>query len=474
MKKNEEFELLVTDLSDEGLGIGRLDGFTFFVKDAVPGDRVRAAATKLNKTYGFARTLEVLVPSEDRADPLCPIAASCGGCQLRQLSYKAQLAFKQGKVLSNLRRIGGIDIEGLLGSGELGIEEITGMEHPFHFRNKASYPFGTDREGNIIYGFYAGRTHSIIPCPDCMIGAPENEGVLRIMKSFMEECGIRPYDEKTLQGTVRHVLIRRSDHAKELMVSVVINADDLKKKELLKERLQAFSENGFRVADLSLCINRKNTNVIMGEKIVPVFGRGYIEERLTDPADGESLLFRISPLSFFQVNRLQAEKLYSLALRFAGLTGRETVWDLYCGTGSISLFLARKARKVYGVEVIPDAIRDARENAKANGLSNAEFFVGRAEEVLPGWYREHGSEQIDVIVTDPPRKGCDEACLATMVHMAPRRIVYVSCDSATLARDVKFLAANGYRMRRLGVVDMFPFSVHTECCVLLERGGPEQ
>ncbi len=471
MKKNDEFVLDITDLSEEGLGIGRSDGFAFFIKGAVPGDRVRAAATKLNKTYGFGRLLKVLVPSPDRAEPLCPAASRCGGCQLQQLSYEAQLKFKENKVRNNLRRIGGIPLEELEEAGELVSEPILGMDDPRHFRNKASYPFGADREGRTVYGFYAGRTHSIVPDYPCMTGAPENEGVLRIIKDFMDSQGIRPYDERTLKGTVRHVLIRRSDFAKELMVCVVINADDLPKKNLLAERLRAFSENGFTVSDFSLSINKKNTNVIMGDRIVPVYGRGYIEERLTDPADGESLLFRISPLSFFQVNRVQAEKLYSLALSYAGLTGAENVWDLYCGTGSISLFLARKAGKVFGVEVIPDAIRDARANAEANGLSNTEFFVGRAEEVLPAWYEKHRleGEKIDVIVTDPPRKGCDEACLSTMARMAPERIVYVSCDSATLARDLKYLLANGYALRRLGIVDMFPFSVHVETIVLLQK-----
>ena len=578
LKKNDSFETEITDISDEGAGIGRTAGLVWFIKDALPGDFVEAAVTKLKKNYGFARLIRVLRPSLDRTDARCSIARQCGGCQLQAMTYEAQLRFKQKKVLNNLRRIGGFyiseeteaagqtdvpgqtdaiernDADGQMDAierndvnGQAGTavtEPIIGADEPFRYRNKAQFPIGRSRDGRIIAGFYAGRTHSIIECGDCLLGCEENKPILDCIIRWMEEQKLEPYDEANGRGLVRHVLIRKAYDTGEMMVCIVINADRLPyAEELVHSLLQADVGTGARIASISYNINMKNTNVIMGTELVNLYGPGYIEDSirylpqkqrqphsaeqneggagnrgdmsrenevqkingnaLQNP--GQPVRFHISPLSFYQVNPRQMERLYSTALDYAGLTGTETVWDLYCGIGTISLFLAQRAKKVYGVEIIPQAIENARENARLNAINNAEFFVGKAEEVLPAWYAEQekavlrgqgsaaqedsslqkkngssakenssaaeesGSGLADVIVVDPPRKGCDEKCLETIVKIAPKRVVYVSCDSATLARDLRYLCANGYVLKKVRVHDMFPNTVHVETIVLLSH-----
>ena len=333
---------------------------------------------------------------------------------------------------------------------------VIGMEEPFHYRNKAQFPVGRDREGRVVTGFYASRTHSIIPNTDCVLGVSENREILKIILEFMEKEGISPYDEVSGEGLLRHVLIRKGFATGELMVCLVLNGERFPGIERLADRLFAIPG----MTSLTLNVNRKNTNVIMGEKLLPVRGETFITDRIG------SIWYRISPLSFYQVNPVQTRKLYETALNYAGLTGTETVWDLYCGIGTISLFLAQKAGKVYGVEVVPEAIEDARKNAEINGISNVEFYEGKAEEILPGMYREKGI-RADVIVVDPPRKGCDRACLDTMLSMAPKRIVYVSCDSATLARDLKILCEGGYELKEVQPVDMFPQTAGIENVALM-------
>ena len=458
-EKNEEFETEITDISDDGSGIGRTEGFTWFIKDTVPGDKVRAACTKLKKSYGYARVVEVLTPSADRRDPKCPKARACGGCQLQQMSYAAQLKFKENRVLNALKRIGGFDIDRT--------EPIIGMEEPFRYRNKAIYPIGRSKDGRIIAGFFAGRTHSIIECEDCLLGYEENKDILKAVISFMEEEHIEPYDETAHCGMVRHVMIRKGHNTGEIMVCLVINADRIKASDRLCKRLLKAAP-GIRTIDI--CINKNRTNVIMDGLVVNLYGDGYIEDSVG------GVRFKISPRSFFQVNSVQMERLYGTALEFTGLTGTENVWDLYCGVGTISLFLAGKAKRVLGVEIVPEAIEDARENAGINGIDNAEFYVGRAEEVLPRWYEEHKGKpdgHVDVIVVDPPRKGCDIKCLETIVSIAPEKVVYVSCDPATLARDLKFLCSNGYELKRVRPCDMFPQTVHVETVVLLSHKSPD-
>ena len=369
------------------------------------------------------------------------------------MSYERQLTFKENKVCNNLRRLGGLDLSAME------VEPICGMEEPFHYRNKAQFPIGRDKNGKIIAGFYAGRTHSIIANTDCLLGAEENEAILNEVISWMEVCKIEPYDEKTGKGLVRHVLIRKGFTTKELMVCLVINGRKIPQVEKLVDRLQKIEGMTAIMAN----VNTEQTNVILGKEIQPIWGQDYIEDYIGN------VKYRISPLSFYQVNPVQTEKLYGKALEYAELTGKETVWDLYCGIGTISLFLAQKAKQVYGVEIVPPAIADAKDNARRNGIQNAEFYVGKAEEILPHKY-ETENVKADVIVVDPPRKGCDEALLETIVKMQPERVVYVSCDSATLARDLKYLTANGYKAERLATVDMFPMTVHVETVVLLSKG----
>lgn len=450
MKKDDLIEVTIEDLSEEGTGIGKFEGMTFFIKDAVIGDRVRAKIMKLKKTYGFARLMEVLTPSPDRVEPLCPVARQCGGCQIQAMSYEAQLAFKTRKVENNLKRIGKFE--------EIPMESIIGMEDPFHYRNKAQFPFGKNRDGKIITGFYAGRTHSIIKNTSCHLGKEVNEEILEKILAWMNAFHVEPYNEATGKGLMRHSLIRCGFRTGEIMVCLVINGRKIPGEEALVDSLKIIPG----MTSISLNVNKEKTNVILGREVINLWGRPYIEDYI-----GE-VKYQISPLSFFQVNPVQTERLYGKALEYAGLTGEETVWDLYCGIGTISLFLARKARKVYGVEIIPDAIEDARRNASLNGFTNTEFYVGKAEEVLPEKYEKEGV-RADVIVVDPPRKGCDETLLSTMVKMQPERIVYVSCDSATLARDLRYLCDNGYELKRVCPADMFPQTVHVETVVGLQR-----
>ena len=493
---------------------------TFFVKGAVLGDQIMARATKVKKNYGYARVEEILRASENRVPEVCPIAHQCGGCQLQALSYEKQKAWKKERVRNDLIRIGGF-VPDLVDEV---MEPILGMEKAFRYRNKAQFPLGENREGEIISGFYAARSHRIIPIDDCLLGAPENESILKAVKDYMRACGIRPYNEVTGRGLVRHVLIRKGFASGQIMVCMIINGRELPRQQNLVDRLTKIA--GMK----SICINSncKQTNVIMGDETRCVWGQESIVDYIGDIA------FAISPRSFYQVNPYQTARLYEKALEYADLKGQESVWDLYCGIGTISLFLARKAGQVYGVEIIPEAIEDARANARRNDIENVHFFVGKAEEVLPGFYEGKGSfaqradepekgthspaqdcgghgqaesgENIcdhgqvesrentgalkktegsqekkgrdavvsdalhpDVIVVDPPRKGCDGICLQTMLRMQPDRIVYVSCDPATLARDLKILCQGGYALKRVCPVDQFPQTTHVETVALLSK-----
>ena len=509
-KKNDYVTVKIEDIGTEGEGIGKLDGFTLFVKDAVVGDLVEAKILKPKKNYAYARLEKVLKPSPFRVTPKCAFHRQCGGCQLQSLSYEKQLEFKQQKIRNNLIRIGGLAPEYV----DERMESIVGMDEPFYYRNKAQYPVGTDKNGEIITGFYAGRTHDIIANTECHLGVPENKEILEIILDYMKQNHVTVYDETTGQGLIRHVLIRKGFTSGELMVCVVINqkktrvsyAGGARKSEsernienVRKNARLCGEEGGMRdvlpaqsyllerltkikgMTSVSVSINTEKTNVIMGKEIYTLWGEPTISDTIhvrdmqkeSYPVTGDELVFKISPLSFYQVNPVQTEKLYSLALEYAGLTGQETVWDLYCGIGTISLFLAKKAGQVYGVEIVPQAIEDARENAKRNHIENATFFVGKAEEVLPEFYEKSRAEESmlhpDVIVVDPPRKGCDEACLTTMLKMQPKRIVYVSCDSATLARDLKILCEGGYEVKKVRGVDQFGMTVHVETVVLLSQ-----
>ena len=454
-RKNDLVTLEIEDCGIDGEGIGKADGFTVFVKDAVIGDTVTAKIIKAKKNYGYGRLMEVLKPSPYRVEPKCEFARQCGGCQLQALSYDQQLVFKTNKVKGHLERIGGFT--------DIPMEPIIGMDELFHYRNKAQFPVGRNKEGKIVTGFYAGRTHNIIENRDCALGVAENKEVLDRVIAHMEKYGIEPYNEATGKGLVRHVLIRYGYFTKEVMVCLILNGNKLPKEEQLVKSLCEIPG----MTSITINVNKKHSNVILGEEIRLLWGQEYITDRIGD------ISYQISPLSFYQVNPMQTQKLYAKALEYADLHGEETVWDLYCGIGTISLFLAQKAKFVRGVEIVPAAIENAKENAKLNGLENTEFFVGKAEEVLPREYKKNGV-YADVIVVDPPRKGCDETLLETMVEMNPERIVYVSCDSATLARDLKYLCERGYELRKVCPVDQFGMTVHVETVCLLSKLNAKQ
>ena len=471
--KNDCVELTIEDIGVSGEGIGKVDGYTLFVKDTVIGDVVRVKIMKAKKNYGYARLMDIIKPSKDRVEPACPIARQCGGCQIQAMNYNAQLKYKQKLVKDNLLRISGLT-EGV----DYEMCEILGMDTPFRYRNKAQYPVGEDKDGNIVMGFYAGHTHSIIACPDddCMLGHRDNAFILNAVKEWMKEYRVRAYNENIHKGTVRHVLVRTGYHTDEVMVCLVTKK--MLRKEAADGLVKAIQKLKLNVASLVVNINKEDTNVILGKECITLYGRPYIEDYIGD------IKFQISPLSFYQVNPKQTEVLYNKALEFAGLKGNESVWDMYCGIGTISLFLAKKAGKVYGVEIVPQAIEDAKNNAKINNIDNAEFFVGKAEEVVPEFYKkqtgvqsdndstdskEYDMTRPDVVVVDPPRKGCDKKLLDTIVSMTPDRIVYVSCDSATLARDLKLLVEYGYKVEKVQSVDQFGNTVHVETVVLLSQ-----
>ena len=482
-EKNDELELDITDLGSTGEGIGKIDGYTLFVKDALIGDKVRVKVIKTKKNYGYARLLEIIKPSEFRVEPECPVARQCGGCQLQHCSYEKQLSWKEEKVANCLRRIGGVpvyteeeykkivagksdgskSVENTLNGTPIIMEPILRMDRPVHYRNKAQFPVGYDKDGNLVAGFYAGRTHSIIPQTDCLIQHECNKQIVETVLEFMKKYKVTAYDEKKNKGIVRHILTRVGKTTGEVMVCLIINAKKLPYPEEFVEMIRNCGIN-LEIKSITVNINREKTNVILGEKIETLYGHSYIEDYIGD------IKYRISPLSFYQVNPEQTKKLYQTALEFADIKESEVVWDLYCGIGTISLFMAQTAAKVCGVEIVPQAIEDAKQNAELNHMANTEFFVGAAEDVVPTQYEKSGGKlRADVVTLDPPRKGCDEKLLETVVKMAPSRIVYVSCDPGTLARDVKVLVERGYEVKRVRACDMFGGSFHVETVVLLSQ-----
>ncbi len=481
LEKNQEFEVTVEDMGNEGEGIGHIDGMAVFVKDAVVGDVARIKIIKAKKNYAYGRLMELITPSQYRVEPICPHARRCGGCSIMQVDYAKQLAWKQDKVMNCLKRIGGItNVEDFM-------EPIIGMESPvsdsdvfpaIRYRNKAQFPVRRDKDGNIVIGFYAGRTHSVIDTDVCYLQDVVNDEIIRRFRRFLNEYDVEPYDEERHTGLVRHILTRVGRKTGEVMICVIINGTELlgvvpgtsgaqKKKSMnVEQELVKCMENIPGLTSISINVNREKSNRILGDRCRTIWGSDTVSDYIGN------VKYQINPLSFYQVNPKQTEKLYGKALEYADLHGDETVWDLYCGIGTISLFLAQKAKKVMGVEIIPEAIEDARKNAKMNGFENVEFFVGKAEEVLPEQYEKHGV-YADVIVVDPPRKGCDEVAISTMVKMQPKKIVYVSCDPATLARDVKMLVAAGYEVKKVCAVDQFGHTGHVETVALLSRPATE-
>lgn len=454
INKNDEFVINIDDMGADGEGIGHADGYALFVKDALIGDIVRVKVIKTKKTYGYAKLLDIVESSPYRVEAKCSVAKQCGGCQLQHCSYEKQLELKQNKIKNCLERIGKFT------NIDKCMEPIMGMENPFYYRNKAQFPVGQNKAGEIITGFYAGRTHCIIDTADCCIQSKVNKEILQKVKDYMKENQVNPYSEVSHQGLVRHILTRVSDTTKEIMVCLIINGEELPHSEKLVEKLITIPG----MKSISFNINKEKTNVILGTKVVNIWGENYITDQI------QNMKYQISPLSFYQVNSKQTVKLYNTALEYANLQGREIVWDLYCGIGTISLFLAQKAKKVYGVEIVPQAIEDAKRNAALNEIDNVEFFVGAAEDIVPEKYAQKKEEmKADVVVVDPPRKGCDTKLLDTLLEMEPDRIVYVSCDPATLARDLRYLCDRKYELKRVRGCDMFGQSGHVENCCLLEK-----
>ncbi|MCL9661022.1 23S rRNA (uracil(1939)-C(5))-methyltransferase RlmD [Paenibacillus hunanensis] len=522
--KNDEIELEMIGLTHEGEGVGRADGYTLFVSGALPGERVKARVLKTKKQYGYAKLLKVLNESPDRVQAPCPIYTQCGGCQLQHMSYAGQLEWKRQHVIDNLERIGKLAVQKQAGSEDADSQVVEGtvtgntpirgtsaegttvkssvdqdvhssaveahvsavqhpadasrstsmkpivsashairvlptlgMSEPWRYRNKAQVPIG-QQDGQLVGGFYARGSHRIIDMQSCLIQDSRNDELVNKVKAIGQELHIQPYNEETGEGILRHVVVKVGFATNEMMIVLVTNGERLPRKPEWIERIRAEMP---QVASICQNINTKQTNVIFGDETRTLWGRDVIHDYIGD------VKFAISARSFYQVNPVQTEVLYEKAVQYAGLTGNETVIDAYCGIGTISLFLAQHAKRVYGVEIVKEAIEDARKNAELNGMTNVEFEVGASEDVIPRW-KEQGITP-DVIVVDPPRKGCDPRLLETIVQMQPEKVVYVSCNPSTLARDLQVLEEGGYRTVEVQPVDMFPHTVHVECVVKLER-----
>ncbi|MFB4165015.1 23S rRNA (uracil(1939)-C(5))-methyltransferase RlmD [Alteribacillus sp. JSM 102045] len=451
VQKNEMITATFEDLTHDGAGVAKVDGYPLFVPYGIPGEKAKIKVIKTKKNYGFGRLMERIEESEDRTDPPCPIFYKCGGCQIQHLTYDAQLRYKQKQVQDAMTRIGGLE--------NVTVHPALGMEDPWRYRNKAQVPIGTREDGHLKAGFFQKRSHQIIDMEACIIQQKENDDSVQAVKEMADKYNIKAFDEEKHRGTLRHVVTRYAKNTDQLMIVLVTNGPDLPhKKNLIKDIREGIPN----VASIVQNINNKRTNVIFGDKTIVLWGEEYIYDTIGD------VKFAISARSFYQVNPLQTKVLYDKALEYADLRGNENVIDAYCGIGTISLFLAKKAKHVYGVEVVPEAVSDAKRNARLNKIENVDFAVGEAEEVIPWWYKAHGI-QPDVFVIDPPRKGCDETLLDTMLSMKPERIVYVSCNPATLARDLKILEEGGYETKEVQPVDMFPQTTHIECCALIER-----
>lgn len=473
-------EVDVNGLAHEGEGVGRYEGFTLFVPGALPGERVRARVVETKPRYGRAELIEVLAASPARVAPPCAVYSRCGGCQLQHFAYDAQLVWKRQLVVDALERIGklrvapparggdaesGAPIPGDSDDGRAGIvvHPTLGMDDPWRYRNKAQVPIGFDlEEGGLVGGFYARGSHRIVETDACLIQHARNDDAALAAKRIARELGIEAYDEKSRTGWLRHVVAKVSFESGDLMLVLVGTSRETPGLGAYVDRLRAALPHAVSIC---LNVNPDRTSAVFGEETVTLWGTDVIFDRIG------GIRFAISARSFYQVNPVQTERLYGKALDYAALTGEETVIDAYCGIGTISLFLARAARRVYGVEVVPDAVEDARANARLNDIDNAEFAVGRAEVVLPAWRRD--GIDADVIVVDPPRKGCDPALLETLAAMKPERVVYVSCNPATLARDLAVLEAGGFRTVEVQPVDMFPHTGHVECVALVVRNGTD-
>lgn len=448
--KDREYEVDVVDIGQGGVGIGKHDGFTVFVDGGLISDKLKVKITKSKKNYAVGEIVEIIEKSPFRVERVCSDKLSdCGGCQIQELDYQKQLDIKTNEVKQTISRIGKLN--------DTLVHPTLGMENPFRYRNKAQFPI-QKIDGKTVIGFYKKKSHDVIPTDKCIIQHDVNDKIIKIIKTYIKAYNVSIYDEKTHTGVLRHLVTKVGFETKEVMVVLVANG---KKLPYLNELASVLKENvpGFKT--LVLNTNREKTNVILGKENKVIYGDGKINDYIGD------LVFEISPLSFFQVNPSQTEVLYNKALEYADLKENDTVFDIYCGIGTISLFLAQKSKKVYGVEIVGDAIKDAKINAKLNKLENTEFFVGKAEEVVPKLYKE--GKTANVVVVDPPRKGCEESVLDTIVSMEPDKVVYVSCNPSTLARDLAYLDERGYKCKEIQPVDMFPHTMHVESVALLCR-----
>lgn len=450
VQKNEEVTAVCEDFTHEGLGVAKVDGYPLFTPYLIPGEKAKIKVVKVNKQYGYGKLLELLDRSDDRVEPPCNVFYRCGGCQLQHLTYDTQLEMKYHVVKNNLEKIGKIT--------DATIHPVLGMEEPWRYRNKIQMPVG-EKDGRIITGFYQERSHNIIPDMDtCHIQNKYGDEIINFLRDVLNELKIPAYDEAVHQGVIRHIITRTAYETEETMVIFVTRTKRLPHKNELIRRL---TEKFPKVKSIVHNINPLRTNVIMGDESKTIYGDDYIIDSIGD------IKFKISPKSFFQVNPEQTKVLYEKAVEYARLKDTDVVIDAYCGIGSISMFLAKKAKQVYGVEIVDEAVEAAKENAQLNGIENVEFVAGKAEEVMPKW-KEEGIKP-NVIVVDPPRKGCDESLLQTMIAMEPERIVYVSCNPATLARDLRILEEGGYKTKEVQPVDMFPQTYHVECVTLMSK-----
>lgn len=450
VQKNQKLSVTFEDMTHEGNGVGKRDGYPIFVPYGLPGERAEVKVIKVKKNFAIGKLLRIEEASPDRVDPPCNVYYQCGGCQLQHMRYSLQTDMKRTQVVNALQKIGHID--------HAPVFETIGMDDPWRYRNKVQIPVAAKEDG-LITGFYRKKSHDIIEGMDrCIITSEVNDRMVEAVRSIAERLGIPAYDEKTHRGVLRHIMVRTGEATNETMIVLVTRTKVLPNKKAL---IQALRDTYPNVTSIMQSINQERTNVILGKEIHCLWGEAYIYDQIGN------IKFAISAKSFYQVNPSQTKKLYDKTLEFAELTGSETVIDAYCGIGTISLFLAQQAKKVYGVEVVPDAITDAKANAQLNHIENVDFFVGQAEKVMP-WWTTQGLKP-DVIVVDPPRKGCDQALLEAMLSMKPDRIVYVSCNPSTLARDLRILEDGGYQTKKVQPVDMFPQTNHVECVVLMSR-----
>ena len=457
VQKNEEYIVEIVDNGIDGEGIAKIDGYTIFITGAIKGEKIKALIVKANKTFGYGKIIDIMQPSQDREEPICPVYKRCGGCTLQHMSYEAQLRYKEEKVRKTLEKFVAATC-GRHGDETLPVQNkmlpIIGMGIPYNYRNKAQYPC---KDGKI--GFFSPRTHELVENNYCYIEDNEADKIAKKAFAFFMENGNKCYDEKTGEGNIRHVMVRCGKNSGEMMLVFITKNEEINER---KKIISMISKEFPSIKAIIQNINDKNTNIIMGKKCITLYGSDTIVDSL-----GE-YRFKISPLSFYQVNPVQTEALYNAAIDLAELKGDEIAFDLYCGIGTIATFLSSKCKKVYGVEVVPEAIEDARENAKLNGINNIDFRCGEAEVLIPQMYEnEHISA--DVVFLDPPRKGCDQKLLDTIIKMKPKKMVYVSCNVATLGRDLKYLMENGFELQKVQPVDQFPQTAHCETIALIRQ-----